>query len=177
MLCTHKTTILCQFGLLSPAYQPISPSILNHFWWELYQMYHSSSWNSEPYYQNQNAAKGRYCTLKISTNTVMNRTGATADCWLLCMIHASYILNNLSCESLAGNVPLGMLYGVSPDISIILLYTGSTNQCFMPPTTNPTPLLVRKELHVGLALENMLVMLSPTNYLMMSPRKSSTDLQ
>ena len=39
------------------------------------------------------------------------------------MIHASYILNYLSCEALAGNVPLGMLYGVSPDISIILLYT------------------------------------------------------
>ena len=39
------------------------------------------------------------------------------------MIHASYILNHLSCEVLAGNVPLGMLYGVSPDISIILLYT------------------------------------------------------
>ena len=27
---------LCQFGLLSQAYQPISPSILIHFWWELY---------------------------------------------------------------------------------------------------------------------------------------------
>ena len=53
----------------------------------------------------------------------MNRSGAPADCWLLCMIHASYILNHLSCEALAGNVPLGMLYGVSPDISILLLYT------------------------------------------------------
>ena len=53
----------------------------------------------------------------------MNRTGAPADCWLLCMIHASYILNHLSCEAVAGNVPLGMLYGVSPYISIILLYT------------------------------------------------------
>ena len=56
------------------------------------------------------------------TNTIMNRTGAPADWWLLCMIHASYILNQLSCEALDGNVPLGMLYGVSPDISIILLY-------------------------------------------------------
>ena len=27
---------LCQFGLLSQAYQPISPSILIHFQWELY---------------------------------------------------------------------------------------------------------------------------------------------
>ena len=39
------------------------------------------------------------------------------------MIHASYILNHLSCEALDGNVNLGMLYGVSPDISILLLYT------------------------------------------------------
>ena len=53
----------------------------------------------------------------------MNRSGAPADCWLLCMIHASYILNHLSCEALGGNVPLGMVYGVSPDISILLLYT------------------------------------------------------
>ena len=53
----------------------------------------------------------------------MNRTGAQTDCWLLCMIHSSYILNQLSWEALDGHVPLGMLYGVSPDISIILLYT------------------------------------------------------
>ena len=42
--------------------------------------------------------------------------------------------------------------------------TLSTNQCFMPPINR------------GLALENMLVMLSPTNNLMMTPRKSSKDL-
>ena len=90
---------------------------------DILRMYHSSSWNSEPYHQNQNPAEGRYCTLKSWTNTIMNTTGAPADCWLLCMIHASYILNHLSCEALGGNVPLGMLYGVSPDISIILLYT------------------------------------------------------
>ena len=90
---------------------------------DILRMYHSSSWNSEPYHPNQNPAEGRYCTLKSWTNTIMNRSGAPADCWLLCMIHASYILNHLSCEALGGNVPLGMLYGVSPDISILLLYT------------------------------------------------------
>ena len=36
MLCTHKTTILCQFGLFCHQLTTISPSILNHFWWELY---------------------------------------------------------------------------------------------------------------------------------------------
>ena len=82
------------------------------------RMYHSSSWNSEPYHQNQNPAEGRYCTLKSWTNTIMNRSGAPADCWSLCMIHASYLLNHLSCKTLAGNVPLGMLYGVSPDDTI-----------------------------------------------------------
>ena len=86
-------------------------------------MFHSSSWHSEPYHQNQNPAEGRYCTLKNWTNTIMNKSGAPADCWLLCMIHASYILNHLSCEALDDNVPLGLLHGVSPDISIILLYT------------------------------------------------------
>ena len=90
---------------------------------DILRMYRSSRWNSEPYHQNQNPAEGRYCTLKSWTNTIMNRTGAPTDCWLLCMIHASNILNHLSCEALDGNVPLGMLYGVSPDISIIVLYT------------------------------------------------------
>ena len=91
---------------------------------DILRMYHGSSWNSEPYHQKkQNPADGRYFTLKSWTNTTMNRTDAPADCWLLCMIHASYILNHLSCEAFDGHVPLGMLYGVSPDISIILLYT------------------------------------------------------
>ena len=89
---------------------------------DILRMYHSSSWNSDPYHQNQNPAEGRYCTLKSWTNTTMNRTGASADCWILSMIHASYILHHLSCEAMDGNVPLGMLY-VSPDISIIVLYT------------------------------------------------------
>ena len=53
----------------------------------------------------------------------MNRSGAPADCLLLCMSHASYILNHLSSEGFAGNVPLRMLYVVSPEISILLLYT------------------------------------------------------
>ena len=65
---------------------------------------------------------------------------------------------------------------VSLLISASLSYTLSINQCFMPLITNLTHLLVRKELHDGLALENMLVMPSSTNSLMMTPRKSSTEL-
>ena len=90
---------------------------------DILRMYHSSSRNSEAYHQNQNPVEGRYCTLKSWTNTIMNRTGTPADCWFLCMIHASYILNQLPCKAFDGNAPIGMLYGISPDISIILLYT------------------------------------------------------
>ena len=38
VLCMHKTTILSQFGLFRHQLTTISPSILNHFWWELYQI-------------------------------------------------------------------------------------------------------------------------------------------
>ena len=97
---------------------------------DILRRYHSSSWSSEPYHQNQNPAEGRYCTLKSWTNTIMNRSGAPADCWLLCMIHASYILNHLLCEALACKVPLGMLFVVSPDISIILIGFFRSYPCF-----------------------------------------------
>ena len=106
----------------------------------------------------------------------MNRSGAPADCWLLCMIHASYILNHLSYEALAGNAPLGMLYGVSPDISIILLYTfyqpvgfATHNQSYPSASEERAAQWVGFGEHVGDSL-------SPINYLMMTPRKSSTDL-
>ena len=36
MLCTHKTTILCQFGSFLVTLSTISQPILIHFWWELY---------------------------------------------------------------------------------------------------------------------------------------------
>ena len=134
------------------------------------RMYHSSSWNSEPYHQNQNPAEGRYCTLKSWTNTIMNRSGAPADCWLLCMIDASYILNHLSWRGLGWQCsPRDALWYISRHQHPSLIHF-STNQCFMPLTTNLTPLLVRKELQDGLDLVNMLVMPSPTNSLMMTPR-------
>ena len=82
-----------------------------------------NDWQSEPYHQNQNPAEWRYRTIKAWTNTIMNRTGAPAHCWLLTLQYVCYILNHISTASLGGQVPLQVLYGVTPDISIILLYT------------------------------------------------------
>ena len=85
--------------------------------------YHISNWHSEPYQQNQNPAEWRYRTIKSWNNTVMNRSGAPANCWLLCLINECYLLNHISCEGLDGKIPLFALTGITPDISIILLFT------------------------------------------------------
>ena len=64
--------------------------------------YNISDWQSEPYHQNQNPAKWRYRIIKAWTNTIMNRTGAPANCWLLILQYVCYILNNISAASLGG---------------------------------------------------------------------------
>ena len=53
----------------------------------------------------------------------MNRSGAPANCWLLCLIYVCYLLNHIACSALDGKIPLLALTGIIPDISIILLFT------------------------------------------------------
>ena len=45
-----------------------------------------SSWQSEPHQQQQNPAERKYQTLKRYTNTILSRTGAPANTWLLCLL-------------------------------------------------------------------------------------------
>ena len=90
---------------------------------DILRAYNISDWQSEPYHQNQNPAEWRYKTIKAWTNTIMNRTGAPAHYWLLTLQYVCYILNHISTASLGGQVPFQVLYGVTPDISIILLCT------------------------------------------------------
>ena len=85
--------------------------------------YHISNWHSEPYHQNQDPAEWRYTTIKSWTNTVMNRSDAPANCWLLCLIYVCNLLNHIACSALDGKIPLLDLTVITPDISIILLFT------------------------------------------------------
>ena len=57
---------------------------------DILRPYHISNWHSEPNHQNQNPDEWRYRTIKSWTNTVMNRSGAHANYWLLCMIYVCY---------------------------------------------------------------------------------------
>ena len=127
-------------------------------------MYHSSSWHSEPYHQNQNPSEWHYRTIKAWTNTIPNRSGAPANCWLLCMSYVCYILNHISCECLKGQIPLTTLYGVTPDISILMMYTfyhsvyyASHNQSFPSTSEEEHAFWVGFGEHVGDAITHKLL--------------------
>ena len=53
----------------------------------------------------------------------MNISGAPANCWLFCLIYACYLLNHIACTALDGKIPLFAKTGITPYISIILLFT------------------------------------------------------
>ena len=84
---------------------------------DILRAYHISNWHFEPYHQNQNPAEWRYRTIKSWTNTVMNRSGGPANCWLLCLIYVCYLLNHIACTALDGEIPLLALTGITQDIS------------------------------------------------------------
>ena len=41
----------------------------------------------------------------------MNRSGAPANCWLLCLIYVCYLLNHIACAAEGGKIPLFALTG------------------------------------------------------------------
>ena len=91
----------------------------------------------------------------------MTRTGAPAHCWLLTLQYVCYVLNHMSTASLGGQVPLQVLYGVTPDISIMLLYT------FYQPVFYAThdqnfPSESEERAASGLNLQSIVVIPSPT---------------
>ena len=84
--------------------------------------YHISNCHCELYHQNQNHAEWRYRTIKSWTNTVMNRSGAPANCWLLGLIYVCYLFNHIVCTALDRKIPLLDVIHITTDISIILLF-------------------------------------------------------
>ena len=121
---------------------------------DILRAYHISNWHSEPYHQNQNPAEWRYRTIKSWTNTVMNRSGAPANCWLLCLIYVCDLLNHIACTALDGKIPLFALTGITPNISIIC-FSLSISLCFMPHMTRISHLKVKSGLATGLDLGNI----------------------
>ena len=77
---------------------------------------------TEPYFKHQNPAERRYKTVKANVNKILNRTGAPAEYWLLCLNYVIYVMNRMAVQSLDWKTPFERLTGVSPDISAIYRY-------------------------------------------------------
>ena len=112
---------ICKRGAMDKLISDSAKNKISHKVQDILRAYNISDWQSEPHHQNQNQAEWRYRIIKAWTNTIMNRTGAPAYCWLLTLQYVCYILNHISTGSLGGQVPLQVLYGITPDISIMLL--------------------------------------------------------
>ncbi len=81
-----------------------------------------SSWQSEAGHQHQNPSERRIQTVKQNVNTIMNRSGAPAGAWLLCLAYVCYLLNRVAHDSLGDLTPISMLTGSTPDISALLQF-------------------------------------------------------
>ena len=114
-----------------------------------------SAWQSEPHQQQQNPAERRIQTVKTTSNRVMDRTGAPAHTWLLCLLYVCYLLNHTYNESIKG-VPLNNLTGSTVDISPLLrfhfwqkVYYKATEDAFPSESKEAVGHIVGISEHVG----------------------------
>ena len=73
---------------------------------DVLRMYKCGNYMSEPEHQHQNFAENRIRTLKDTSNRIMDRTGALAYTWLLCLIYVASLLNHLANANLEDLPPL-----------------------------------------------------------------------
>ena len=83
------------------------------------------------------------------------------------MTYVFYLLNHISCESLKGHIHLTKLYGVTPDISFIMMHTSyqsvyyaSHNQSFQSTSEEKHAYWVGFGEHVGDVITHRLLDLS-----------------
>jgi hypothetical protein len=74
---------------------------------------------SEPYQHHQNPVERRYQTVNNATNRILDRTGAPAHLWLLCLLYVCCLLNH-TYNMTIDDVPLTKLLGSTVDISPLL---------------------------------------------------------
>ncbi len=89
---------------------------------DLIRAYCVKDWQSEAYHQHQNFGERRYQTIKQYVDRILDRSGAPAYCWLLCLLYVCYLLNRLSTKSLDNKTPYFCLTGQMADISALLQY-------------------------------------------------------
>jgi hypothetical protein len=90
-------------------------AIISHKVEDILQTFCIDKWQSEPHQHHQNPVERRYQTIKNATNRILERTGAPAHLWLLCLQYVRYLLNHA--YSMSIDVPSTKLLGSTVDIS------------------------------------------------------------
>ena len=80
------------------------------------------SWQSEPHNKNQNFGERGWQDTQAKANNVLNWSGAPDECWLLVLEFVCFIQNHTALKSLNWRTPWEWLTGVTPDITILLLF-------------------------------------------------------
>ena len=58
---------------------------------DLLRNYVIGDWQSKPHFQHQNPAERRYQDVKRITNTLLDRTGAPSETWLLATLYVVFV--------------------------------------------------------------------------------------
>jgi hypothetical protein len=85
---------------------------------------HIATWQSElhqQHQQHQNPAKRQYQKIKRLCNTILDRSGAPAYTWLLCLMYVCFLVNHTWCE-VVDDIPIHMSTGSTNDISPLLCF-------------------------------------------------------
>ena len=61
-----------------------------------------TSWQSEPYQQQQNPAERHYQPIKRAAKRVLDCTGAPSYTWLLCLEYVCFLLNHTYNDNIQG---------------------------------------------------------------------------
>jgi hypothetical protein len=88
---------------------------------QVLQPLHISTWQSELHQQHQNPAKHQNQNIKQLCNTILDRSGALAYTWLLCLMYVCFLLNNTWCEAV-DDIPIRMSMGCTNDMSPLLCF-------------------------------------------------------
>ena len=136
-------------------------------------------YQSEPYHHHQNKAENRFGLAKRYTNTVMNTSGCTACCWLLCLQYICVVLNHLASPTLQGICPVQALEGTTPDISFLLHFSCYEPVYYRIDSSEPDlnfPSSSNEKRVIGLALLTTKVIPSPGGSSLRILKRSSFDL-
>ena len=100
-----------KWGAMSKLVNNRAQSELSNKVLDILRNYTIDDWQSEPYHKHQNPNKRRYQTVKQHTNAALDKSGAPPKAWLLALLYAIFLLNQVASETWVGKP----LWNFSPD--------------------------------------------------------------